>query len=71
MKKILILVILTVIASASPAEDFTAWNPNDMIHPQLKEYFLRAPEMNSQLRLSMPREGLLKSIRNLFRKMTL
>ena len=46
MKKILMLLLVLVTGTIASAEDFTAWDLNDMIHPQLREYFLKAPEMN-------------------------
>ena len=38
MKKILMLLLVLVTGTIASAEDFTAWNLNDMIHPQLREY---------------------------------
>ena len=40
------LLFLALFCGISSAEDFTAWNLNDRINPQLKKYFMAAPEMN-------------------------
>ncbi|MBQ3456331.1 MAG: alpha/beta hydrolase [Synergistaceae bacterium] len=40
-----VLLLLTVFSFTASAENFTAWNLNDRINPQLKEYFTTAPEM--------------------------
>ncbi|MBR1658465.1 MAG: alpha/beta hydrolase [Synergistaceae bacterium] len=38
-----LILILFMLPSVSSAKDFTAWNLNDMIHPQLKEGLMKVP----------------------------
>ena len=45
MRKVFALLLLLVTAGMSSAEDFTPWNLNERIHPDLKDGFMAMPEM--------------------------
>ena len=47
MKKLAaVVLVLGLMASMSGGEEFTAWNLNERIHPDLKQGFMNTPEMN-------------------------